>query len=425
MENQLKKAIGVTFFLYCLAIPTSMAGMEIFSWLTFLLVAVYAFRYPKSLGVSWSDLGEALPWKTMIALSIVVILGVAINAPPESDYLMPIGKMRQWILIGTVTVVLTMYQPRAKWIQLFAVFTSIIAIYAVIQSFTGYDMLRTDGGAVQAFTRSDGKLAWKSAGTYGSPMAYVYAYGMFLFFFGTFGLLLPKGRLKTFCVIATVLVGASVITTYVRGGWIGVVIAALVMGWLVSRRLFLSVTGGAFAIGALGFIFSSSFHARFMTLFDPNMRSNLDRARLWEANWAMFKDYPILGTGYTFNEDLAPIYLAKLGYPGAFSGHAHSNYLQMLAGTGLTGFIVYMILISFFMWLSYKVWKLGNEKNLLTAKVVGLASLTAQIFFHIGGFTECNFKAGTSSHALGFVYALTAATYILMKKNRLAAQFAA
>ncbi|MES2854443.1 MAG: O-antigen ligase family protein [Bdellovibrionota bacterium] len=417
--NAHRKAIGISLFLYCVATCISMAGMELFSWLTFVLVCAYTFRFRKETPLNWRELGEVVPWKTMIALFIIVVLGVVINGPADADRLMPIGKMRQLPLIVGIVLAFTLFQPQPKQIRFFAILTSIIAVYGIVQSFTGFDFIRSDGRAVQSFLANDGRVYWKSAGTFGSPMSYVYIAGLYLFLFSAWAMFLPKGRLKNICVAASLLVAASVITTYIRGAWLALAAAAFFVAMINGRKVFLGAVTVFSVAAAAAFLLFESIRSRFMTLFDPSMRSNLDRSRLWEANWEMFKDFPILGTGYTYNEDLAPDYLARIGYPEAFAGHAHNNYLQMLAGTGFLGFALYMFLCGFFLYVSFRVWKYGVANHSVDAKVIGLGTLGAQIFLHFGGLTESNFKDGETSHGVTIIWALAASTYLLSKKNAL------
>lgn len=416
--SKLRNAIGVSLFLYALAICTSMAAMELFSWLTFTLVGVYAIQTRKNFDLQWKDLDEVLPWKTMIALSVIVVLGVFINAPPGSDLLMPIGKMRSFFLIASTTVALFLFPVSLKSTRIFAYITTLIAVYAIFQSFTGVDFIRPDGRAVQSFTTSTGSVYWKAAGTFGSPMSYVYIAGQYLFLFASFAVFSKDKQFKSIMIAATVLVGLSVLATYIRGAWIAAFVSVLVMSWIVSRKFFAATAAGIIAFSAAAITFSASVQTRFLSLFDPNMSSNIDRLRLWKANLAMFYDFPLLGTGYTFNEDLAEPYLAKIGFPGAFAGHAHNNFLQMLAGTGILGFTAYLVLIAFFLRLSYRLFKFGIEKNDVNAKIMGLGTLGAQIFIHVGGLTECNFKDGETHHAICFVWALAASSFLLLKRNR-------
>jgi O-antigen ligase len=150
--------------------------------------------------------------------------------------------------------------------------------------------------------------------------------------------------------------------------------------------------------------------------------SNSDRLFLWKMNLEMFKEYPILGIGYGENESRAGEWAARMGNPEAFTGHAHNNYLQWLAGTGALGFAAYMFFIGFFLYLTVRLWK-RLPKELYWARAMTLAALGAQIHLHIGGFTECNFKAGATNHNLMLVLGLVASMSLLDAKGLLKSRY--
>lgn len=401
-----------------------MAGMEIFGWLTFALTAAYAFRKPSGEYIQAMDLEPNLPWKTCLALLIITILGFVVNGTETADPLHNIGSQRWMFLLATHSFALALWPPSIKGYKFFLFFTSVVAVYAIFQSITGIDLMRPGSNrAVQPLDLEAAIPLWRSAGFYGSPLQYGYNFGQFVCLPLAMVLLMAREKstrngIFWFSLIAYVLISLSIVTTFTRGAWIASGLAHLLMAFIVSWRLAACLSGIGGAVLAILFFTVEQFRLRVLTFFDFNYASNSDRLLLWKANLQMFKDYPILGIGYQENETRSGEYLARLGYPDAFTGHAHSNYLQMLAGTGITGFVTYMFLISFMLWLTWRLWK-ALPKDMIWQRAIALGALGAQIQLHIGGFTECNFQRGTTNHILMVVWGLVISTMALLKLGRL------
>jgi hypothetical protein len=416
------ECIKVSLCLYFFAAWTSMAAMELFGWLTFALTWSYAYRHRRDDLFSFDGINEVLPWKALLALMSITIVGIFVNGTAEADKVFIIGSQRWMLLLLSGTLALALWPPTLKGYRVFLVIASVIAAYAVFQSFTGIDLVRPGSHrAVQGLPMSQGSIQlWRSAGTFGSPMGYVYIAGMYACLPLAVALVFPKSesRLRRYSIIAFCLIAASLITTYVRGAWIAMAVAYLVMAGMVSRRfLFTALATGATAF-ALMYATLAGVRERFQSLFDMQYSSNSERLFLWKMNLEMFKDYPLLGIGYGENESRAGEYAARMGHPDAFTGHAHNNYLQMLAGTGLAGFVAYMFFILFFIYLTIRLWR-RLPKEMYWARALTLAALGAQIHLHIGGFTECNFKAGATNHNLMLVLALVASLSLLEIKGLL------
>ena len=420
-----RKLIHYSLSLYLIATWSSMAGMEIFGWLTFLLTVTYAVRSPSDDPVGFRDIAAFMPWKACLALLGITVLGLYINGTPSADKVYDIGSQRWIFIFAMLSFSLATCPPTLKGYRIFLGFTSLVAVYAIFQSFTGIDLLRL--GSHRAVQELPDGILWRSAGLFGSPLAYGYiagqhvclALGMALL---TFHERKKVGWLFWGSLAAYVLISLSIITTFTRGAWIAMVCAHLFVAWAVAPRIALLLLGSGTA--ALGILFATigTFRFRILSLFDSGYSSNSERVFLWKCNWAMFKDYPILGIGYQENEARAAEYTERLGRPYAFTGHAHNNYIQMLSGTGITGFLAYMFIISFMLWLTWRLWK-RLPSDLLWARALTLGCLGAQIHLHIGGLTECNFKAGTENHNFMVVWGLVVAMSALESKGLLRSRY--
>jgi O-antigen ligase len=353
---------------------------------------------------------------------VITMLGLLFNRTATADPVYDIGAQRWMFLLATHSFALALWPPTPRGYRLFIFFIGVVGIYGVFQSFTGIDLLRPgEHRAVQPLDQTAALQLWRSAGLFGSPMQYGYIAGihaclplavaMLTFAQRHKHRLLFWGSCASFTCVA-----ASLVTTFTRGAWAAIAAAALAMAFMVNRKLVATVLAGGAAVFTALFFGLDLFRIRMEHFFDPNYQSNVARLYLWKINWEIFKDYPILGAGYLENETRAGEYAARMGHPEAFTGHAHNNYLQMLSGTGISGFLTYMFIIGFMLWLTWRLWN-SLPKDLIWARAIALGAFGAQVVLHVGGFTECNFKAGATNHNVMVVWALVISMSVLQKRK--------
>ena len=82
--------------------------------------------------------------------------------------------------------------------------------------------------------------------------------------------------------------------------------------------------------------------------------------------------------------------------------HAHNDFLQVLVGTGVVGFLLFTGFLLSFLWMSYghyKTLKRKGDENF----TVFLGTFLALIFFCIGSMTQCNYTDREVNHSLTFI----------------------
>lgn len=422
LETQGKKALPALFFLYALSLLVSMAGMEIFSWTIATLVTLIAIyqlvQHRQTAGEVFLNVDYIL-----IAFLIVVILGAFFTAPPSPPGNTP------FVIIGTARWVLLFYLLRLglHWsfndnaqyaFNFMLTAAGVVGIYAIYQHFTGVDFMRTTHDAVQFMgTRSDGSGIYRSAGFFSSPMRYGNSYGL-LIFFPIAALITIKHKSKLFTnlmIFSTTLLALSLVTTLVRGVWLGVIVGLIFMSFFSGRKkaIFL-MSGMLIFLGAIGFGVPS-IRDRVLAAAD-NFSYDDARVKIWRANIAMFKDHPLIGVGQNQNEVIIGDYYKKLGIENGQIGHAHDTYLQFLSGTGALGFLCYMLFIIYFLWISIRLLQMIPERFEWHRSLV-LGSIGAQMFLHIGGLTEPSFKHAEVKHMFLFILAIVATLYCKYKNE--------
>lgn len=217
--------------------------------------------------------------------------------------------------------------------------------------------------------------------------------------------------------VSSAIIFLSVVTSYTRASYLSLAAAVAVMSLAISRRFFVTAAlAGALLAGGL-FATNDGFRHRVTSIFDLDYTSNSERVNMWRAHLAMFKDHPILGVGLHDNERRNAEYNIKLGQEEAFTGNAHSNYIQFLAGTGIVGLSFYLLFIFYYLRLSWKLWKKKEEYTPFgQTLILGIGG--AQVSFHIAGIVDNNFKDTEVNHPYIFMLAiLTSQSLGLLKKE--------
>jgi hypothetical protein len=159
LEKIAQGGLRYSLFLYAIAILTSMAGMEIFGWLSaiFVLLLMHLrFWHPdvvKPPGVRF-----LLPVDfILIALYAVIIVGAALTPSAKADFVFVIGCARWIILYFLIRYGLreVWSESWSKYFPYFIAFGGIVGLYAIGQHFTGVDFLRSGGRAVQLYGYRD------------------------------------------------------------------------------------------------------------------------------------------------------------------------------------------------------------------------------------------------------------------------------
>ena len=414
VSKMLKKIIPYTLVLYAVSLLTSMAGMEVFGWLTFLLTCVLLYSERQN-----PETSKVLHFFTpadaaALVFLAVVLLAPLVNTPEPYNYWDIIGRGR-WVLlfIGLrYALLLTKVEPTEKIIRVVFYFACGVSVYALFQHFTGIDLLHETNIRIEFTGQTKPFPAHRSIGMFNSSMTFANSFAVFLSLPFAFFILAKKSdkKMRRLASLTATLAGLAVFSTFTRSGWLGGVFGILACAFIYNRKVFLgTVLAISFVVG-LGVTFNPAIQTRFLTLFNPSYGSNSERVTMWKANYAIFKDYPLLGIGYWENERVVTDYYKKLGITDGFGGHAHNNFFQFLSGTGLVGTLAfYLFCISLFIY-SWRLWQLLRLEESWQRPFV-LGSMGAQVALHFGGIGECTFKDAEINHQLMLIFAMTLAIY--------------
>lgn len=402
VSAQISKVSGGLLFLFAVSVLISQSLMDLFSTLLCLYLAFEWVRAKKR-GLTapvFPKMGFDLLW---IAWFIIAALGFLLNAPPpETPPLYWATRLIEfkWVLIlyFLVTALHTSsLTPRLlTWLWAASLVCSTYALIAY------------------AFERGADPTA-RLGGLFDFSMTYAHVYGLFFCGFAGFCIANFKSfslRQKFFWGLTLFVLGCSVLLTYTRGIWIGVFLSLILMSFFWRLRAGLTALVSCVLAVCVLYVAVPSVRARidFTTKVanaeEAKTSYDTERVILWKTNWMIFKDHPWVGTGYGQNKFHLPGYYQRQGLPAdQFVGHAHNQYLHLLAGTGILGLLCYLgILFSIFGLTCRAYFKIPT--NDLFRKGLALGSIGGQLCFMIGGITEANFEHSKVRFAAMLLWAL-------------------
>lgn len=417
--SSVKRMLPYILFLYVFSLEASMAGMEAFGWLGFLLtLAILPLEFKKEPLKSYLKHWTVAEF-CLVGFFIVVILGAIFNSPEPTDRLFTMGRTRGILLLfGLKFLVLLTFGKKTEklFYVLFGVAT-LASLNAIFQYFTGVDIIRPSNEAIEKIASIP--PVYRTIGFFNSSMTFAHSIGALIALPFAFALVNPyqNRRSRMAFLLVTLLMGLALVTTFTRGAWLGAVSAILFVALLREWKTMLATIGAMTLIVFTVTKIHPSLEMRVRTTFDTHTQSATERMTLWQANTKIFTDYPLLGVGYGENERVVSEYFQKFHITSGFIGHAHSNFFQFLAGTGAIGTLFFYLFCLLMFVLNLKLWfKVSDRQDWISAATLGI--LGVQVCLHVGGLTECNFKDMEINHLFVFFFAMLLALNYKIQREK-------
>jgi O-antigen ligase len=159
---------------------------------------------------------------------------------------------------------------------------------------------------------------------------------------GLVPLVLGKVRRERIFLVALFAMGpiVALLLSASRGGIVSFAVQMLLLFVLLLIRRIRSrfvIAGGVVVLGAVMFVSWIGVH-QVLALFASIQTLEVSagkRAAMRQDTWRLFLDHPLLGTGLGTFETVFPPYDSV--YDGKIANHAHNDYLEALAETGIAG----------------------------------------------------------------------------------------
>ncbi len=228
----------------------------------------------------------------------------------------------------------------------------------------------------------------RASGFFGHPMTFA---GYFCTYLPVFLVCFLDERVLgkwRWCAGAAFVLGClALLFNATRGAWLATAAVVLfILAYYGLRRHSKAAIACLLVLACAGAALTQykPFMQRLNTITDSKFQSNTERLLLWSSAWNMYKDHPLLGVGLGQYKDN---YQKKYISPQAKEpdlGHAHNNFLQMLAENGTIGFSGFVVLVACLVGYSfYSFFKQGDPYALMTS--MSALALVLQ------GCTEYNF----------------------------------
>jgi O-antigen ligase len=302
-------------------------------------VVVYRLSHRKGLREwLWSGwLTRAVLGYFAVAIASVAFNPVTLDAQRElmrlASYVCFYYVITDWIQTRRDTqTLLKVLMTSAIAVALFGLYQTIIGGYSAL-----YDVLYPVQEEIRQIPAWEGRIT-SFLEHYNGLAAYINLVAPFCLVFALRG---TDPALRTLCKWCLALASVALLLTQSRGGLLAYAAMLTVSAYLLApdrktrmRRLALVLVVCLLAGTVAGFFFQ-----RLGEIDDYTAASRL---AIWGGAFTVFAHSPVLGAGYG---NLRPLMGGLLGLPEGWMGDAHNLYLELLAESGLVGFLAFAFLI--------------------------------------------------------------------------------
>ncbi len=338
-------------------------------------------------GLARRDLRISIPPLTLPLLGFLFAGWLSLWSPADLGYGLP--ELVKWLeVLLALLIVADRVPPRLlPWL------IGVLLLIGLFQAGVGlYEsaIWRRD----MEFFQIGGTGFRRAYGTFGQPNPYAGYISMTLAL--AVGLLtaVPRRPVAILLGAAILLLGAALVASWSRGGWIGFGAAAVAMAVGLPRRFRWGLALGLLLIAVGLLLYTAGWLPAAITarlsdlsfqigdirgvgITDANF-ALLERLAHWQAALQMWRYNFWAGVGLGCYEPAYPQF-ALINWPLPL-GHAHNIYLNLLAETGLLGLAAYLILWGTVFWRTWQ--NLRTAQGLARGIALGLLGAWTHLTVH-------------------------------------------
>lgn len=373
-----------------LGLLTSMSLMG----LVHILLAVPAIYFIKK--TNFKEMPKSA-W-ALLALSLMLMLSVIVNIEIMQEGFKPIFKVKYFLFGFLMIAPLSWYfknhfneKKISYLLYIFCAASLIAGIAGTIGRLTGFNPVSMHKVNLD-----------RNAGLFG--MVLNYAHNLTFFQIIALGLLLSAKEIekfinKKFLYFVFIANLFFLYTTLTRGAILAFLTAIPFYFFRNHKKYFL----GALILVAIG---GTAVYQISGKTFE-RAGSDVERVSQWKAAWAAFLERPFTGYGYlNFEKHSHEIKVRNNIEQPNYTGHAHNSELEILATTGIFGFIAYIAWIAF--------WFLEMYRRQDIVAKVGLPYIIA---FLVSGLTQSTIGLGVNLFFIMAVYSVTQINSKIIKEG--------
>lgn len=300
------------------------------NWLYFFIKEKNRKEFLPYTGLEWAFGG----------LFLAMLLSVLVNYWGQWEYLWPVHKIK-WVLefYAMVWFLRRFGFNAEKTVKTILWVGMIPSIYAIATYFNGTDFLNPDrdtAARVVGLVNSSTYHAHASAILLGLSLFYFVQNKMY------------KARANWILAPLLFVFFCSFYLTYTRGAWLAFFAGLVVFVMLQGRKAFLIFVALMLLALPVTYTVGAQFKERIQQSVDP-AKMDMGRIGIFKAYVKVFQDNWLFGAGYDAykrDQSLVP-YTAAEGVVGELQlSHAHNQYLQMAATTGILGLISFLAIFA-------------------------------------------------------------------------------
>ncbi|GHV10705.1 hypothetical protein FACS1894219_00640 [Clostridia bacterium] len=174
------------------------------------------------------------------------------------------------------------------------------------------------------------------------------------------------------------------VLTWSRGSWLAFLFSVVILLIMVNRKVLAAYFGALLLIPFAPLLLPENVIARFLSIGNIADSSTSYRVSIWTASLNLIKRYFIEGIGVGF-ESFRRVY-PEFSLAGIESApHSHSLWLQIMTELGVTGIVVFIFVIFFFVQSCFTSISREEDNKI---RLILAAGLVAVIGFLLNGFTD-------------------------------------
>ncbi|HVP36884.1 MAG TPA: O-antigen ligase family protein [Terriglobales bacterium] len=286
-----------------------------------------------------------------------------------------------------------------RLVNLIFLISGIVAIYAIWQHYTGYDVLRhiqMDPSFLTPYKK------YRSIGFFDIPLTYgFYAMliGILSFCLGSYE---KRATWKIFYFTVAVLTITANFFTYTRSTLYAQIFAFIIYFVFFKSR---NKVKEIFAVAGyliIVYLIDPQILGRSLIAAQAGSFEQADiRSLIWSTSLNIFKDHPIFGIGFG---NFPVFYRMYLKVPSEVFGHAHNDFLNVAVNAGIVGLVAFTLIWIVFLTnllRRYREKVEGYPKALILG---GVLSVTA---FLLASQFQCYYTAAICNMILFFVMGLS------------------
>ena len=355
----LDTATFVFIVLFCATSVFTIAGSQ-----TSLGLAYLTYLAGMAVSRNWNVKRTGLELSLSVFV-VICVLATIFSLRPHESFI----NLKNLLLIPILFVVGDTLRTERRLLLALDVFVAFATIFSAV------------GIVLFAFDITRKSMATQSTSmTWGAMSVFFVAITAAVIFFGDRGI---RRKLYALALLPQL---ASLMLSYVRGSYLGLMAALVVLSWLKNKKLIIILFIGLLLIGLL---MPSSVKERALSIFDPNKPSTLVRLHQWRDAIDMFQDRPLLGFGWVDLGEIHRSYApadADLTTDEYTIGHFHNNFVMVLMSFGALGLAAFIWLMVRLIQVEYRALKQSESRNpmlsaIIAGSLAGLAGFLANGMF--------------------------------------------